>query len=229
MVRTTPVRGAVLGILLAAALGAGHQPVNGTALVRFVDAIADKPVNLAVGGRPLFTNVTFKTATDYAPVANGTLSIVLRRAASDGILAERRASLLDGRRYTIVARRTEDGAAELGVLEDAGRPQGRMARLRVIHAVPGAAAVRVGTPDEPDPVVDGVTADDWHEGYEDVEPQRTTLIVFSDDDERRPLARLARLRLEAGHAYTIVLTSRDGRRIEPLTLSDAETPALTPD
>ena len=36
------------------------------------------------------------------------------------------------------------------------------------------------------------------------------------------MARLGRVRLETGQAYTIVLVSRDGRRLEGLTLVDTE-------
>lgn len=228
MARPSPVRGALMGVLLGAVVAAGYPAAPGTALVRFVDAIADKPVNLAVGGRPLFTNVSFKTATEYAPVTNGSLDIVLRKASSDGILAQERASLLDGRRYTIVARRSADGETELGVLEDAARPQGRMARLRLIHAVPGMPTVAVRVQDAEGALLDDVDADTWTEAYEDVEPQRTTLIVFTAGESAQPLARLAHVRLEPGRAYTIVLVSRDGRRIEALTLQDAEPIAVNP-
>ncbi|WP_161889963.1 DUF4397 domain-containing protein [Pontibacter russatus] len=83
------------------------DPADGMAHVRFVHLSPDAPaVDVAVQGGPvLFSNSSFKDASDFMPVAAGTYTLEVRPAGStDVVLTIPDVSLADDAIYTVFAK-----------------------------------------------------------------------------------------------------------------------------
>ncbi|WP_347157168.1 DUF4397 domain-containing protein [Pontibacter chitinilyticus] len=83
------------------------SPASGKAHVRFVHLSPDAPaVDIAVQGGPvLFSNKSFKSATDFTPVDAGTYTLEVRPAGTeDVVLTVPDVQLQNGKIYTIFAK-----------------------------------------------------------------------------------------------------------------------------
>ncbi|HOR00192.1 MAG TPA: DUF4397 domain-containing protein [Anaerolineae bacterium] len=80
-------------------------PPSGQAKVRFVHASPDAPaVDVKVaGGATLFSNIAFKSASDYATVAAGTATLQVTQAGSNNVVLTLPVNLNAGTVYTIYA------------------------------------------------------------------------------------------------------------------------------
>ncbi len=112
--------------------------------LRLVHAMAGVgPVNLAVDGVVIFTNIAYAAATPYVSLAAGQHTLTITLAGATRPLLNQAVTLAGETDHTALAAGAT-GALSLTLLEDDNaRPATGKARLRVVHAAPNAPAVDV--------------------------------------------------------------------------------------
>jgi hypothetical protein len=191
-------------------------------MVRLVNALpANQSIDVSGDDRTLFTAVPYKKVTAYVEVKDNQVTFRLRPAAKDSAIADNSEMMADGNRYTIVALPDDKGGATMRILRDEVVPDSGKARIRVINASPGIKDADVALQGQKDPIfsdVDYAT----EAGYKDITPTTATLEIRQDDPNARPIL-VKNLHLEAGKAYTIVLTGWKSKPVEVITFDDSET------
>jgi hypothetical protein len=196
---------------------------RGATMVRFVNvAPSEGTLSLAADDTPILQNIAYRGVTPYTEITDNVTVLKIRHAGRDSVLSDNREMVSDGARYTVVALPDEHGKVSLRVFKDDLAPSPDKARLRVIHAVPGLDHVDVSLQGATQPIFDDLG--EGHEaGFRDVDPTAAAILV-RHDPESSPLLRITNLRLDAAHAYTIVLTRTPDRRIEAVTFEDQVQP-----
>jgi hypothetical protein len=199
---------------------------RGRSLVRFVDALPDpRTVDLTADDRTVFSAVGYKAVTEYEEVHENAARFRLRIAGADSVLADNNEGLRDGARYTVVSMPGVNGQPRLRVLHDELATDPTQARLRVIQAVPRLGEVDVAIMGEREPLFKGVTYAS-EAGYRAMAPMTATIEIRQDKPHMAPI-RIEALHLEAGHAYTIVLTGGRPGEVEVITFDDRVQSAAT--
>ena len=120
---------------------------GGRARVRVIHASpTTPPVDIVVNDSAAISGLSYKSATPYVRVPASTVRAAVVRAGSDtAVLAPTDLTFPEGRDYTVVALgKTEgDAVAPLILADENAAPPAGKARLRVLHAAPGAPAVDV--------------------------------------------------------------------------------------
>jgi len=194
-------------------------------LVRIVNALPSKS-RLDVGGgdRTVFAEVAYKSVTRYVEVGDNVVTFRLRQAGADSVLTENTETLTDGYRYTMVALPDAKGGARLIILRDEVVPDAGKARLRVINAAPGVSDADVAVQGRKDALFENIPYA-VEAGYKDLDPMTATIEIRREVKSGRTVL-LKDMRLEAGKAYTIVLTGARPSDIETIIFDDTVTPGL---
>jgi hypothetical protein len=183
-----------------------------------VNAIPDaNGLSVTSDNRSVFSGVDYKAVTQYQSVEENLARFRLMGAGRDTTIATNNEILLDGSRYTVIALPEGDGGVRLRVLKDELKPDSGMARLRVVHAIPKMGEVDVMLSGRTEPLFDDVDGGD-EAGFEDVAAADKTTITIRGSDGRQLIRK--QLKLEAGHAYTMVLTTSAKGQVDAITIDD---------
>jgi hypothetical protein len=193
---------------------------RGKSLVRVVNAIpGDRAIDITADDRTVFFEVGYKTVTPYTEIGDNVVKFQLRPSGALEATANNTETLMNGNRYTIIALPDKDGGAKLGVVKDDVVPDQGKARLRVFHAAPGLAEVDVMLEGQKDPVFDNVGFGS-EAGFKDLDPTTATVVVRRDNPPLNVL-RLQKVHLEAGKAYTLIVTGAALTSLATITITDA--------
>jgi hypothetical protein len=180
---------------------------RGHSLVRVVNAVHNgRPVVAKIGPETLFGNIEPGTVSDYREVSTtlAAFSVGEPGAANGATLATSDRVLMDGNRYTVFLVAENMTSNSLLVVRDNLLPASGMARIRVMHAAPGAPALDVSVYGDSGKLFESVAF--HHEaGFKDVSPRKVSL-VFKAERQSKVLLRLDGVDLQAGTATTIVVT-----------------------
>lgn len=199
---------------------------RGRSLVRFVNALPSPgSVDISADDRTVFSAVNFKTVTDYQEIHENAAKFKMRIAGADSVLADNNEGLRDGARYTVVSMPDADGKPRLRVVTDEVATDPTKTRLRVIQAAPSIGEVDVAIAGQKEALFTGVNYAS-EAGYKDFAPMTATIEIRQDKAHIPPI-RIKDMHLEAGHAYTIVLTGRKNGAVEAITFDDQVKPAAT--
>lgn len=118
---------------------------QGEARVRVVHASPDAPdVDVLVDDAEVLGDVPYLTFSDYLEVPAGTRNLKVNAAGTDISVIDADVDLADGTDYTVIASGLAAASIEPIVLEDDNSTPGTgLARVRAIHAAPGASGVDI--------------------------------------------------------------------------------------
>ena len=204
---------------------ASDSTVNarGHSLVRVVNAVpGGKDIAVRIGEVTLFNEVKFGVVTDYRETALNIARFTVQAAgAPDGVMvSEKDRLLMDGNRYTVFLISEDVSRASLRVVKDNVIPDSGKARVRVIHAAPGAPEMDITVVGAKDKLFSGVNFK-REAGYADVTPANVTLNVRAKG-EAKVLLSIPHLELARGTSTTIVITGSN--RLDYFTFIDAPIP-----
>lgn len=145
MLRTPALALALLG---AVALGGcdDDDPTSPatTAQLRVVHASPDAPnVDVLVDGAAALTNVPFGAASAYLNVPAGTRELQVRATGTTTTVIDADAQLVAGDAYTVLATGLVANIAPLVLEDDLALPATGNAKVRLVHAAPGAGTVDI--------------------------------------------------------------------------------------
>jgi hypothetical protein len=193
---------------------------RGKSLVRLVNAIpGDATVDISGDDRTVFFDVGYKTVTPYTEIGDNVVKFQLRAGGATEVTAENTETLMNGNRYTIIARPDKDGGAKLSIMKDDVVPDQGKARLRVFHAAPGLAEIDVMLEGQKEPLFDKVGFGS-EAGFKDLDPTAATVVVRRDNPPLNVL-RIQKVHLDAGKAYTIVIAGAAPTSLATITITDA--------
>lgn len=193
---------------------------RGLSMVRVVNAVdGGNDVTVALGDSTLFAGVKPASVTDYREISANLASFTVRApgALSGTSVAKNDEVLMDGNRYTVILIAEDMATTTLRVLKDDVIPDSGKARLRVLHAAPGAPSLDVRVAGEKENLFSGVSFKS-EAGYTDVTPARVALELRAKD-EPKVLLRIAGLDLKRGTSTTIVVTG--GATLKSFKFTDA--------
>lgn len=178
---------------------------RGHSLVRVVNAIPDgNSIVLKLGDGVLFDSVKAASVTDYREVDATMAKFTGMSIAPGSPVSDRNHMLLDGNRYTVVYMAEDVSKNIVRVMQDEIIPDSGKARIRVLHAAPGAPELDVSIAGAPEKIFTGVNFQS-EAGYKDVEPGLTSLEIRAKGSPK-VLLRVPKLDLKAATATTIVIT-----------------------
>jgi hypothetical protein len=193
---------------------------RGKSLVRVVNAIpGDGTIDILGDDRTVFFEVGYKTVTPYTEIGDNVVKFQLRPTGALASTADNTETLLNGNRYTIIALPNKDGGTKLSIVKDDVVPDSGKARLRVFHAAPGLAEVDVMLEGQKDPVFDNLGFG-TEAGFKDLDPATATVLVRRHNPPTNVL-RLQKVHLEAGKAYTVIVTGAASASLTTITITDA--------
>lgn len=192
---------------------------RGTSFVRFVNAMpGDAGLNLSGDKGDLFGKVEFKAVTKYLEIDDNLARFSLRQAADGNEMASSNETMSDGFRYTVVGFADGKGSASLRVLRDELQPDSGKVRIRVIHAAPGIPDVDLAIQGHKDLVFNDINYG-TEAGFKDIDPMTATFEIRREDGNGK-MVRLPKMMLEAGKAYTIVLTGAAAGQLVAFSFDD---------
>jgi len=200
------------------------------ALVRVVNAIPGGAVSIFAGDSLAFSNVAYKSTTEFKEMPDDYFGFRIVRPGGDvkeNTLAENREKLSNGGHYTIVAiADTDDDAdsfGELRVLDDELKPlTSGKARVRFINAVAGLSdEISIFPRGSTNALVDGVNFKN-EAGWNEEDPWKGTLEVRTEN-RKAPLATIPNVNLEAGKTYTFVIAGT-ASKVEVIQWTDTVHP-----
>ncbi len=193
-------------------------------MVRIVNAVdGGKDITVALGDSTLFDGVKSASVTDYREITANLASFSVRSPGAPTGVAVPKADevLMDGNRYTIVLLAEDMATTALRVLKDDVIPDSGKARIRVIHAAPGAPSVDVRVAGAKENLFSGVDFKS-EAGYNDVDPAKVTIEVRAKDSPK-VLLKIRNVELKRGTSTTIVVTG--GTTLKSFMFTDALLPS----
>lgn len=203
---------------------ADSADARGHAFVRVVNAIENnQSIMLNLDDRLLFDSVKSGTVTAYREVSATMAKFSATAAAptESAMMSERNQMLKDGVRYTIVYIAEDVSKNALRVVNDDVVPDSGKARVRIIHAAPGAPSFDVSVAGAPDKLFKDIEFES-EDGFRDVEPGTVTF-ELRGKDAPNVLLRASKVALKAGTATTIVITGAS--KLSYFTFTDAALPS----
>lgn len=130
-------------LLAAAALSAGCSDSNdsstGEGRLRFVHVSPDAPaLSLVIDGDTVASNLAYLGSTDYLDLSEGGHVIQVADASSNTTLIDQDLTVADQTDYTMLAADTLAKIRTLVLTDDNSTPAAGTARVRAVHAAPGA-------------------------------------------------------------------------------------------
>jgi len=198
---------------------ADSTAARGHSLVRIVNAVRGGDVSVQLSQLPLFNDVKPGTVTDYREISNNLADFTVKAAGNpDGVMiAEKERVLIDGNRYSVFLIAEDVSKSTLRVVKDDVIPDSGKARVRVMHAAPGAPEFDISIMGATEKLFADVGFK--HEaGYKDLPPAVVTL-QFRAKGESKVLLSVPRLDLKRGTSTTIVVTGAG--KLAYFTFTDA--------
>jgi hypothetical protein len=192
---------------------------RGKSLVRIVNAVRGGDVSVQLSQQPLFDGVKSGSVTDYREISNNLADFTVRGAgnAEGMMIAEKERVLLAGNRYTVFFIAEDISKSVLRVVRDDVIPDSGKARLRVMHAAPGAPAFDISIVGSTDKLFSDVSFKS-EAGYKDLTPAVVTL-EFRAKGKAKVLLSIPNIDLKASTATTIVVTGAG--KLNFFTFTDA--------
>lgn len=180
---------------------------RGHSMVRIVNAVAgggDATVRL--NDTTLFADVKVASVTDFREITSNLAKFSATAAATNSGMsfAQNDQILMGGDRYTIFLVAEDVSHSTLRIVHDEVIADSGKARIRVVHAAPGAPELDISMAGSKDKLFSGVNFKS-EAGYKDVDPTATTIEVRAKD-ESKVLLRIAGVNLKRGTATTIVIS-----------------------
>lgn len=194
------------------------------ALVRFVHATPGAPpVDVWFGDTKVFPNVSYKTTTAYQTVPGERREFKVRPSGQDTAqpLAVNSEGLGDGKHYTVVALKKDDGTVTIHTIkDDLVAPAVGKAKIRVVHALPNIGDVDVLAAGSKTEMFEGVDFDSATD-YKEVDPWRGTLNVRKDTGGAQVL-RIPNVDLAPNRLYTVIVMGggANGNKPEAVIVED---------
>jgi hypothetical protein len=208
---------------LSASISGDSADKRGVALVRVVNAAAtSKDMQVRADDQRMFPAVKFKEVSIYTPIdqAWATFQVGDSSTSAYAPLNTNRELLTDGHRYTIVVLRSEDGSTyETKVFKDVIENEAGKARLRVIHAAPGAGEIEVSARSGEKLFSDVDYGDE--DGFKSIAPW-TGVIDVKSKDGKTTLFSTKAMTLDAGKSYTMVVTRTAKGKLEAFWFEDQQ-------
>jgi len=192
---------------------------RGHSLVRIVNAARTGDVSVQLSQQPLFDAVKPATVTDYREISNNLADFTVRAAGNpEGLtIAEKERILLDGNRYTIFLIAEDVSKSTLRVVKDEVIADSGKARVRVVHAAPGAPEFDISIAGATDKLFADVSFKS-EAGYKDLDPAVVTL-QFRAKGKPTVLLSIPNLNLKRATATTVVVTGAG--KLSFFTFTDA--------
>jgi len=192
---------------------------RGHSLVRIVNAVSGGDVSVQIGQLPLFNDVKPGSVTDYREIANNLADFTAHAAGSpeNVVIAEQERLLRDGNRYTVFLIPEDVSKRSLRVVRDDVIPDSGKARLRVMHAAPGAPEFDISVVGATEALFSGLNFSKAAD-YKDLAPAVVTL-EFRAKGAPKVLLTVPRLDLKRGTSTTIVVTGAG--KLAYFTFTDA--------
>ena len=192
------------------------------ALVRFVNA-TPASATLYFGDNSEFSDVAHNTVTPYKELPAERHDFKLRTSQAAGEpLATNSEGLSGGKHYTVLAVAKSDTNPlkyDLTVFnDDLSAPDPGKAKVRVIHAAPGAKDVDIYSKNSGDALITGASFDHATD-YKQVDPATVELDVRQTGSKKNEL-KVQDLKLSAGHLYTILLMGGNGHALTSDVVED---------
>jgi len=167
---------------------------------------AHRNTDLYFGDTKLFTAAGSEKPTEYKQIQAERRDFILREAGKpDGTEIEKNSEgLRDGKHYTVLAYEDNDGKPVLRAFnDDESAPAAGKAKIRLIHAAPGADPVSVYVPGHKDKLAGESrfsTASTWQE----VDPVNGPVEVRVGD-EKTGVRATGPTSIQAGKLYTLIV------------------------
>ena len=176
-------------------------------------------VTVHLADETLFGGVKPGSVTDYREISSNLARFSVHApGVTDGtMLAENDQVLVDGNRYTIFLVAEDVSKNSLRIVRDDVIPDSGKARIRVVHAAPGAPELDVSIAGSTDKLFSGVNFKS-EAGYKDVEPAVVTLELRANN-EKQILLRIPKVDLKRSTSTTIVITGAS--KLSSLKFTDA--------
>lgn len=130
-------------LLVTVVTGCGSNNSD-EAQVRVLHASPDAPnVDVLIDGAPILENVSYLTASDFLPLDAGHRQVTVTAAGTSRPVIDARVDLADDTSYVIIAAGNLAGISPIVVTADRTPPTAGNAKVRVLHAAPGAPNVDV--------------------------------------------------------------------------------------
>ncbi|HZB41519.1 MAG TPA: DUF4397 domain-containing protein, partial [Ilumatobacter sp.] len=184
------------------------------------------PVDVLVDGELFATDITFKTATEYAQLPSGVHAFELVPAGADGPVAlQTTVGVPDGGAVTVAAVTTRDGLSPR-VFDDAlMMPQQGRSLVRFIHAAPEAPAVDISVVGGP--VLAAAVPYPGATEYLDVAPGAYDVQV-TDSTTAQVVLEVQGWTIEPGVQATIVIVAGADGQLDVAPLVDTASAAVVP-
>lgn len=204
---------------------ADSASARGHAMVRIVHAgQTDGDVAMRISPDILFNDVKPESVTDYREVPATMTRFMVRAAgrADTATIAQDDAMLGAGDRYTVILVASDMSRSALRVLRDQAIPDSGKARLRIVHAAPGAPMIGVRVERSQDMLFSGLTFGSAAE-YKDFAPGVRDL-EFTTNDGQTVLLRVLGVDFRRGTSMTVVL--RGASALTAFAFTDAIMPPM---
>ncbi len=207
--------------LLDSALANKQADSTSLSYVRFINAVPGanglSVSEVSANELSIFVGVDYKAVTQYQDVSRIITSLRLFNTERDTTINVLTPVHADGARRTMVASQSDSASMAIRFLPDDHIGDSLAAHVRVVHTVRGlgkADFVLAGT----DTVRFESVAISTNATYARALPGNTTLRVSSSSGNRALLQH--KFKLEAGHAYTVVLTVGVTSDVDVMILDD---------
>ena len=181
------------------------------AYVRVVNAMSTaEAVDVSAGDKATFSGVSPKMVTPYRELPDERLTFrVMPAGRNTGEpLAEDSTGLGEGKYYTAVVLADKNNKTHIKMIEDTtGVPDAGKAKIRVVHAAADVGDLDVYTTGKSDALLDGIDAKD-ETRYVQIDPVLGDLEIRRDDNNK-VIGRVSGAKIEAGKAYTVIVTGHE--------------------
>jgi hypothetical protein len=206
---------------------------SNAALIRAVNAIPDlKRVDLFADEERIIVDIPYKEVSHYKEIPDVRHTFIVREAGRGPEtvpLAENSENLAAGDHYTFVALGGLGAKPGLYVYADnlTPPPPGR-AKVRVIHASPGAGGLDVYAKERNVKLFSNVNVT-TEAGYDEVDPMTVTLEV-RPAGKSNPVITVPNMKFEAEKIYTVLIMGQSGGTppLEAFIIEDLLGPPITP-
>ncbi len=193
------------------------------ALVRVVQAVPGRALDLSLVGDVTFRDLPFRTVTPYRQLRDNQATLRLWAPGDSSALAEVREMLVDGEHYTVVVQPAAGGGApRLRVVSDDPSGWGEARSwVRVLPALVDTTALDLTLNGAP---LLGTITRGSQSQYQPVPPGRAQFALAPSGGSGTVL-RMPAATLVPGHLYTIIVTGSPGgaHPLEAITVEDRMT------
>ncbi|MHB1224027.1 MAG: DUF4397 domain-containing protein [Gemmatimonadaceae bacterium] len=212
---------------LAACDDNGTEPTP-QARVRVVQAVANvASADVMFGTDKVKAALAYKGVYENASTPAGAVTVKVRKAGGTADLVSAAVTAEANKLYTVVAFGTEAAPQQLSLVGDATAPAAGKAKVRIVHAAAGQAAVdvyvvKVATDLATATALKTNLAAKSASDYLVVDANATYVVILTTPGTRTPVLTVPAVALTDGKAYTVVAVEKagGGAPLESVVLTD---------